>query len=121
MPIMHKFSLLIMVLSICACASPTFQMSPEQVASLSDDQLCTYSNNYRGETKMNAEIARRNLNCDRYYRECLRRGNQPETGAMKFCMDILRENNRLRSEPAYGHFDVFGYNDYDRMRMVATP
>ena len=119
MPVKNKL-LLFSVLILSSCASPTFKMSPEQVAALSDDQLCTYSNNYRNETKMSAEIARRNLNCDRYFRECLRRGNQPGTEAMKFCMDILRENSRLRSQPAYG-FDVFGYHDYDRLRSVATP
>lgn len=117
----RKFSLFIMMLVVSACASPTFQMSPEQVASLSDDQLCTYRNNYRGETKMNAEILRRNLNCDRFHRECLRRGNQPGTEAMNFCEDILRENQRLRTDPPYGHMDMFGYHDYHRMRLHATP
>lgn len=93
---------------VTACASPTFNMTPQQVAALSDDQLCAYDNSYRSETKMSAEIARRGLNCDRYYRECLRRGNQPNTEAMAFCQDILRQNERMRYEAG---FDRYGYRD----------
>ena len=92
------------VLGLGACASPTFQMSPEQVASLGDDQLCAYKNSYRSETKLEAEVARRNLNCDRYHRECLKRGNKPGSEAMDFCRDLLRQNERLRYEADFDHF-----------------
>lgn len=104
----------VLVVFLGACASPTFNMTPEQVKGLSDDQLCTYANSYRGETKMNEEIARRNLNCNRHYRECLRRGNKPGTQAMAFCEDLVRENERLRYERSYDDFDVFGYGRYGR-------
>ena len=61
-----------------------------------------------------AEVARRGLNCNRYHRACLRRGNQPGTQAMDFCMDLLRENERLRYED---DFDVFGYGVCDRQSV----
>lgn len=99
---------------LTACASPTFQMSPEQVASLSDDQICSYKNNYRNETKLEVELARRNLNCDPYFRECLRQGNQPGTQAMDFCRDVLRDNQRLRYDNYYHNADVFGYHRFGR-------
>lgn len=101
---------------LAACASPTFQMTPAQVSSLSDDQLCKYQNGYRAETKLEAEIARRGLNCNRFHHECLARGNQPGTQAMAFCMDLLRENERLRYDPRYDHYDVFGYHRYSPRR-----
>lgn len=88
-------------------------MTDQQIQSLSDDQLCSYKNGYRAEARTEAEIARRGLNCNRYYRECLRRGNQPNTQAMGFCMDLLRENERLRYEE---DMDVFGYGGYHRHR-----
>lgn len=93
---MKKFYLLSAALLLSACASPTLQMTQAQVASLSDDQVCKYKNNYRDETKLDAEIAHRNLNCDRFFRQCLAQGNQPGTKAMKFCTDILRENERIK-------------------------
>ncbi len=111
---MRKFLAIAAIGLLAACASPTFQMSPEQVASLSDDQICTYKNNYRNETKLEAEIARRNLNCDPYFRECLRQGNQPGTQAMDFCRDVLRENLRLRYDNYYYDHDVFGYHRHRR-------
>ena len=101
---------------LAACASPTFQMTPTQVSSLSDEQLCQYKNGYRAETKLEAEVSRRGLNCNRFHRECLARGNQPGTQAMDFCMDLLRENERLRYDPRYDHYDVFGYHRYSPRR-----
>src|SRR5687768_2498375 len=102
-----KYLLTIMLaLTMIGCSSPVELMNDQQVGALSDDQLCSYKNSYRDEYRTEAEIARRGLNCDRYYRECIRRGNQPQTQAMDFCMDLLRENERLRYED---DFDVFGY------------
>ncbi len=109
---MKRTVCVILLLALSSCASPTFQMTPEQVAGLSDDQLCNYRNNYRGETKMNAEIERRGLNCDRHYRECLKRGNQPGTEAMGFCVALLRENERLRYDPPYDDWNMFGGPHY---------
>ena len=93
---MIKFFVPSLLLLLTACASPTFEMTPAQVASLSDDQICKYDNNYRDETKLELEIAKRNLNCDPYYRTCLKQGNAPGSQAIKFCQDVLRENDRLR-------------------------
>ncbi len=101
-----RYLTVLAVLGLAACASPTFQMTPDQVRAMDDAQLCSYKNNYRAETKLEAEVARRGLNCDRYHQECLRRGNKPGTEAMDFCMDILRQNERLRYEQ---DFDDFGY------------
>jgi hypothetical protein len=106
---MRKILSLLAVLIVAACASPTMKMSDHDISSLSDDQLCSYKNNYRSEPRLNAELARRNIlpeQCNRFYRECLRRGNQPGTEAMYFCMDILRQNDRLRSYDPYwdNHF-----------------
>lgn len=87
------------VLTLTACASPTMKMSDQQIMSLSDDQLCSYKNSYREEPRLNAELNARGLGgmeCNRHYRNCLKRGNQPNTEAMNFCMDVLRDNERLR-------------------------
>lgn len=113
-----KFLTMIFALALSACASPTFQMSPAQVASLADEQLCTYENNYRDEAKLTLEIARRGLNCDPYFRQCLARGHQAGTEAMGFCIDLLRENERLRREADFNRFDVFGYHSEGRLRKI---
>lgn len=97
--------LLLAICGLAACASPTFNMTDDQIRALGDDQLCHYHNSYRAEARAEAEIAARGLNCDRYYRECLRRGNAPQTEAMAFCMDVLRENDRLRRENDYYEFN----------------
>lgn len=111
---MMKYALvLVFVCIISGCASPAFNMTDQQIQAMSDDQLCQYKNGYRAEARTEAEIARRGLNCNRYHRECLRRGNQPGTQAMNFCMDLLRENERLRHED---DMDVFGYGGYHRHR-----
>lgn len=114
---MKKLLILSVALSLGACASPTFEMTPAQVASLSDDQLCKYENNYRDETKLDLEISRRNLNCDRFFRACLKQGNQPGTKAMSFCQDVLRENERLRydNDRPWRHESGLGiYNTFPR-------
>ena len=93
------------VLLVAACASPTMKMSDQEIASLSDDQLCGYKSSYREEPRLNNELARRGIPdeaCNRFYRECLRRGNQPNTEAMNFCMDLVRENERLKYDPRWG-------------------
>lgn len=108
-------SIFIMVLALSACASPARNLIDAQIRDLSDDQLCSYQNNYRSEARVDAEIEARGLNCNRFYRECLRAGNQPNTQAMEFCVDTLRENERLRYDrPYYDEFGVFGYGGYNR-------
>lgn len=106
---MRYFLILPLLLGLSACASPTFNMSDAQIRALSDDQLCSFHNNYRAEARAEAEIAARGLNCDRFYRECLARGNKPNTQAMDFCMDILRQNERLRYESDFDDFGYFGH------------
>lgn len=94
-----------------ACASPAFNMTDAQIYNLSDDQLCSYRNNYRSEARTEAEIARRRLNCNPFVRECLARGNQPGTEAMGFCVATLRENQRLRYEADRYDWDVFHHHN----------
>lgn len=107
---MMKYALaLVFVVIISGCASPVFNMTDEQIRTMSDDQLCSYKNAYRAEARTEAEVARRGLNCNRYYRECIRRGNQPGTQAMNFCMDLVRENERLRYQE---NMNVFGHGGY---------
>ena len=114
-----KYALVLGLICIIAgCSSPAELMNDQQVRGLSNDQLCDYKNNYRDEYRTEAEIGRRGLNCDRFHRQCLKQGNQAGTQAMAFCEATLRENERLRSEPAYDHFGMFGYRDYDRLRGV---
>jgi len=118
--ILRVFATILLVFGLSACASPAQNMNNAQIQGLNDDQLCHYSNNYRTEPRIKAEIARRGTNCDRYYRECLAKGNKPGTEAMAFCIDLLRENERMKyDEPAYGHFDMFGHSDYDRLRSLS--
>jgi hypothetical protein len=114
---MKKLLAFLGLLVLAACASPTMKMSDQQIVSLSDDQLCSYKNNYREESRLNAELARRGLGgmeCNRFYRECLRRGNQPGTQPMFFCMDTLKENERLRDR--MDRYDdrafLYGYPGY---------
>lgn len=109
---MRKSLALLLACSLVACASPTFNMTPAQIRALNDDQLCSFHNNYRSEAKAEAEIAARGLNCNRYYRECLRKGNKPNTEAMDFCIDVLRENERLRMENDFHDFDHYHHGRF---------
>lgn len=102
------FSLLPLLL--LGCVSPAAQMGEAEIRQLSDDSLCAYTNNYRAEPRTAAEIKRRNLNCDRFYRQCLARGNKGGTDAMDFCIDTLRENERLTRDKTADQFDQFSPN-----------
>lgn len=112
---MKRFLTMAVVLLVAGCASPTMKMSDQEIASLSDDQLCSYKNSYREEPRLNAELARRgieDMECNRFYRECLRRGNPPNSQAMNFCMDLVRENERLRYDPRWGSGIGIGHGPY---------
>jgi len=113
---MRKILSIAIVLFVAACASPTMKMSDQEIANLSDDQLCSYKNTYREEPRLNNELARRGLqddmSCNRFFRECLRRGNKPGTQAMDFCMDLVRENERLRYDPRWGSGIGYGHGPY---------
>lgn len=100
------------LMALVSCTSPTFEMTPAQIASLSDEQICKYDNSYRDETKLEAEIVKRKLNCDRFFRECLSQGNRPGTQAMNFCIATLRENERLRydNDRPWGSSGIGIYN-----------
>lgn len=109
---MTRLLALMAVLALAACASPTMKMSDQQIATTSDDQLCSYKNNYREEPRLNAELTRRGLGaleCNPRFRQCMARGNQPGTNAMDFCMDVLAENDRLRRERDYYDNRAFLY------------
>lgn len=117
---MRKIAAFAALMLLAACASPTLKMADQQIASLSDDQLCTYKNNYREEARLNAELARRGLGpveCNPRFRQCMARGNQPGTRAMDFCMDVLAENDRLRRERDYWDNRSFLYGHGGRHRL----
>ena len=116
---MKFFISLLFLLALGGCASPTLMMPDAQILSLSDDELCHYKNTYRSEPRLDGEIAARGLNCDPYFRECLRRGNRPESESMAFCIDLMRENDRLRRDEAVDGMFLFGNHDYDRLRSVS--
>lgn len=95
------------------------KMSDQQIASLSDEQICNYKRNYREEPRLNDELMRRGLGameCNPNFRECARRGNQPGTESMNFCMDVLQDNERLRRDRDWYEDRAFlyGYPHYRR-------
>lgn len=119
---MKKMIAIAVCLFVGACASPTMKMSDPQIMSLSDDQICSYKNNYKEEPRLNAEMARRGMvpmDCNPRFRECARRGNRPGTEAMNFCMDMLRENERLRRERDWYDDRAFLYGHGGHRRMYS--
>ncbi len=94
------------VLLLASCASPAMNMTDAEIAQLSDDKLCSLNNNYRSYSKVNNEILNRNINCDKYVRQCLAKGNVEGTQAMDFCVDLLRQNERLKYENDFGRVGV---------------
>lgn len=95
---MTRFIAFAAVLFLAACASPALKMTPQEISALSDERLCSIHNGYDREPRVEAEVNRRRVICDRHVRECLARGNQPGTEAMGFCVAMLRENQRLQYE-----------------------
>jgi hypothetical protein len=94
-----KLLSLSLVLIVSACAeSPATTMTPQQISTLSNTQLCGLHNNYAWDQATEMEIGRRNLICDPAYIECSNRGNKPGTPAMALCMDQLRQNWALQEE-----------------------
>lgn len=93
-------------LFLTSCASPAIGLTDTQIAQLSDDELCKLDNNYHSYSKINNEILKRNINCDKHFRQCLAKGNKPDTEAMQFCVDLLRQNERLKYENDFGHVGV---------------
>lgn len=101
---MTRFIAIAAVLFLAACASPALKMTTQEIQALNDNRLCSIHNSYDREVRVEAEVNRRNLICDRHVRECLARGNQPGTEAMGFCVATLRENERLRYEASRDDF-----------------
>lgn len=77
-------------LILTGCASPAERMSPTQVASLSDLQLCQLNNGYNFEQKTYVEIGRRGLNCDPAHVVCASRGIHDKTPEMDLCVGQVR-------------------------------
>lgn len=81
---------LVSLLLLTACASPVRGMAPQQVAELSDYQLCRLSVGYRYEPNTEGEIARRGLVCTSETVQCMSQGINPENPAMGFCVVAAR-------------------------------
>lgn len=112
---MTRFIAIAAVLVLSACASPALKMTTQEIQALSDERLCSIHNGYNREPRVEAEVNRRGVICDRHVRECLARGNQPNTEAMGFCVATLRENERLRYERSRDDFYfMHGHHHYHR-------
>lgn len=83
---------------LTGCESPAARMSPRDIASLSNQQLCVLNNGYGWEEKTQIEIGRRNLNCDPVFNECVSRGIKPNTSDMALCMNEIRQTQALESQ-----------------------
>lgn len=88
----QKYFLIPFMLLLAGCGSPLGDMTPQQISTLSDDQLCAYRNNYPYEEKTELEIGKRKLNCDPATRECQSTGHMLGTPAMALCVKQTREN-----------------------------
>lgn len=91
-----NYLLIFAVLSLTACVSPAAQMTPEQLSTLSNQQLCNLKNNYLWDQNTEIEVGRRNLNCDPIYNECLLRGAEPNGAEMALCMNQIREQQAMQ-------------------------
>ncbi len=89
---------MIALLCLGACQSPAVGMSPQELSSLSNEQLCSLQLSYPWEQKTEMEIGRRNLNCDPAFNQCLGQGHQPSSPGMTSCINQVRENWRLQKQ-----------------------
>lgn len=88
---MKYFASILALLTLVACAeSPATRMSPLQVASLTDAQLCQMDSYYRAEPKTMQEIGKRGINCDAAAMECMARGIPQNSPSMALCMSAVR-------------------------------
>lgn len=92
---MKKISILLSVLILSACASPSETMTQEQVSMLSDLQLCEYRNNYSTNNKLEIEIGRRNLDCSKESVYCLKRGHKKDDPDFNTCRNTSRTMDNL--------------------------
>lgn len=93
---------------------PISSMKPEEVAQLSDDQICDYENRISNNEFVVLEIGKRNLNCDPFHRACLAKGLKPKTSAINICTDQLKENDRLQGKLGIKELLL----QYERSRQV---
>lgn len=84
---MKAFLYVTTLIALAACAtSPAQTMTPQQVAALTDVQLCDLDYYYRDEPKTMQEIARRGLPCDPDEITCMKRGIERGSPLMPLCM-----------------------------------
>lgn len=93
---MKKILSILCLLLLTACVSPASDMTSEQVAKLSNSQLCHLRNSYPWEAKTETEIGRRGINCDPLYLECKYQGFEDNTPEMRFCINSLEEQYALQ-------------------------
>jgi len=96
---MKKFTMMCLI-GLVGCTSPIADMSPAQVAQLTDDQLCGYRNYYPYDQNTELEIGRRNLNCDPATRSCMKRGLNEGSPELNLCVTELRNKWALESQLA---------------------
>lgn len=98
---MKKTTALFVTTLLAGCAQPqVVHYSTEQIAQLSNAQLCELKNHYNPNANIEVEVGRRNLICDPIINECLGRGNKLGTPAMSLCIKEIKENIALKQELA---------------------
>jgi hypothetical protein len=99
--LMKKTTAIFITTMLAGCAQPqVIHYSTDQIAQLSNAQLCEIKNNYNPSAYIEAEVGRRNLICDPIINECLGRGNRLSTPAMALCIKEIKENFALKQELA---------------------
>jgi hypothetical protein len=89
---------LALIIPLTGCESPAARMSPHDIASLSNQQLCSLNNSYGWEEKTQIEIGRRNLNCDPIFNECINRGTKQNTPEMALCINQIHQTLALQEQ-----------------------
>lgn len=92
---MKKLVPLVPILFLSGCVSPAAQMSPDQLASLTNQQLCELTWAYPYEVKTQVEIGQRGINCDPAHIECSNMGLQDGTPGFANCLGVVNERNEL--------------------------
>lgn len=96
---MKKTTTILITAMLGGCAPQVVHYSTDQIAQLSNAQLCELKN-YNHNAYIEAEVGRRNLICDPIINECLGRGNRLSTPAMSLCIKEIKENLALKQELA---------------------
>ena len=85
-------------LLLSGCTSPLANMSHDQVAQLSDDQICSFYRSYSFEEKTALEVGKRRLNCDPNVRACMANGYKDGTAEMALCVNNRIEKAQLQQQ-----------------------